>query len=223
MGNLKAKDFISTLMNTGADAYSNLFRATLTFKETAVPRLEGATASDMSFRIIGFPQTPSRDVVTQDISYMGISVSIPVFGSTLKRSGTFVIRVDEDYLVYDRLRDLQCVTDDGVFHKFDINKFNLKIEVFRPSQDTSSIYDYCCIYEWNFYDCYITTVSPVAYNYDSSNAVTATVGFIYKSFNGTPIKGDSSITRITPEGMVQGGISDLRDLLQTGVNILPSF
>lgn len=218
MGNLKAKDFISTLMNTGADAYSNLFRATLTFQRTEVPQLSNINSSSMSFRITGFPQTPSRDVVTQDIPYMGTSVSIPVFGSTLKRSSSFLMRVDEDYIIYDKLRNMQGVNDDGVFKKLDTNRFNLKIEAFRPSQDTSSIYDYCCIYEWNFYDCYITTVSPVAYNYESSNAITATVGFIYKTFSGTPIKGDSSITRITPEGMVQGGISDLRNWIQSKMN-----
>lgn len=213
MGNLKAKDFISTLMNTGADAYSNLFRATLTFGETALIRLSEMTTPEMSFRIVNFPQTPSRDIVTQDIPYMGTSVSIPVFGSTIKRSSSFVIRVDEDYLVYDKLRKLQCVNDDGVSQKLDVNKFNLKIEAFRPSQDTSSIYDYSCVFEWNFYDCYITTVSPIAYSYDSSNAISATVGFIYKNFSGTPIKGDSSITRVTPEGLLQGGISDLKNLL----------
>lgn len=212
MGNLKAKDFISTLMGTGADAYSNLFKATLTFKEIGVPRLSNATSQEMSFRITSFPQTPSRDVVTQEIPYMGVSVSIPVFGSTLKRSSSFIMRVDENYSIYEKLRDLQCLTDDGVFQKLDANKCNLKIEVFRPSQDTSSIYDYVPIYEWNFYDCYITTVSPIAYNYESSNAITTTVGFIYKDFKGTPLKGDSSITRVTPDNIVQGGILDLMNL-----------
>lgn len=215
MGSLKAKDFITTLINTGADASLNLFQANISLKNS---RLVGSSL--LSFRITSIPQTPTRDVVTQDIPYMGTSISIPVAGSTLKRSSSFVIRVDENYKVYSLLRKLQCVNDDGVFTLDKNNRFDLKIEAMRPTQDSSSIYDYCTVYEWDFSECYITTVSPLAYNYDSSNSATSTVGFIFRDYDEFPVQGDSSLARVTPQGLVQGGISDLRDLAQLGINKL---
>ena len=66
----------------------------------------------------------------------------------------------------------------------------------------------------------ITTVSPLAYNYDSPNSATSTVGFIFRDYDEFPVQGDSSLARVTPQGLVQGGISDLRDLAQLGVNKL---
>lgn len=218
MGSLKAKDFITTLINTGADASLNLFQATLSLRNTELNT--ELNSSLLSFRITSLPQTPSRDVVTQELPYMGTSISIPVFGSTLKRASSFTIRVDENYKVYSSLRELQCVNDDGVFTLDKNKRFNLKIEAMRPTQDTSSIYDYCTVYEWDFSECYITTVSALAYNYDSSSQATSTVGFIYRDYNEFPVQGDSSVARVTPQGLIQGGISDLRDLTQLGVNAL---
>ena len=214
MGSLKANSFISTLINTGADASLNLFTANIYMLNT------GLNNSNLSFRITSFPQTPQRDVPTQELSFLGTSINIPVYGSTLKRSSSFVVRIDEDYQIYDLLRDLQCVNDNGVFKEQQSKRFNLKIEAYRPTRSLGTVYDYISIYSWDFKDCYITTVSPLAYSYDSSNNATATVGFIYKTFKGIPVEGDSSLSRVTPEDIVQGGISDIRNLIQSGINQL---
>ena len=200
MGGLKSKDFINVLISNGADASSNLFGATLSLSN-------GLNNSLLSFRIVNFPQTPQRDVVTQDLPILGTSVTIPVAGSTLKRQSSFVLRVDENYSVYNKLRNLQCVYDNGYFEEDTSKRFNLKIEAFKPSNAIGSSYNYSPIYEWDFYDCYITTVSPLSYSFDSPSTLTTTVGFIYKDFKEVSLKRDTGISRVTPEGLVQGGIS----------------
>ena len=87
MGSLKANSFISTLINTGADASLNLFTANIYMLN------KGMDNSSLSFRITSFPQTPQRDVPTQELSFLGTSINIPVYGSTLKRSSSFVVRI----------------------------------------------------------------------------------------------------------------------------------
>ena len=47
-----------------------------------------------------------------------------------------------------------------------------------------------------------------------------TTYFIFSDYDEFPVQGDSSLARVTPQGLVQGGISDLRDLAQLGVNKL---
>ena len=213
MGRLKSKDFIGILINNGADASSNLFEATISLSE-------GLNSSLLSFRITNFPQTPQRDVVTQELPILGTSVIIPVAGSTIKRQSSFVLRVDENYKVYEKLRDLQCVYDNGFFKEDVSKRFNLKIEALKPSKAIGSSYNYSPIYEWDFYDCYITTVSPLSYSFESPSVLTTTVGFIYKDFNEIKIRESSSLSRVTPQGLVQGGISDLRNLMQSGLDSL---
>ena len=44
--------------------------------------------------------------------------------------------------------------------------------------------------------------------------------FIYKTFKGIPLEGDSSLSRVTPEDIIQGGISDMRNLIQSGLDEL---
>ena len=127
-------------------------------------------------------------------------------------------KLEEIEKYYNKETNTYIFHEDGVtivkFH------FNLKIEALKPSKAIGSSYNYSPIYEWDFYDCYITTVSPLSYSFESPSVLTTTVGFIYKDFNEIKIRESSSLSRVTPQGLVQGGISDLRNLMQSGLDSL---
>ena len=197
---LKSSNFIQTLINSGADASLNLFE--VTFQPKGTP--DGMEEDDIttlkesfSARITQIPNLLQRDNTTSEISYQNISIPILNVGTNITRSLGFSIRIDDSYYIYDRLRKLQSLDIYGNITK-DKNKLvDITVTTLKPQATAYTENDYYSTYQWKFYDCYITSVSALTFDYSSTSTGSTSVTFIWKySEEGLLTEAEETASRV---------------------------
>lgn len=175
---LNSSNFIQTLINSGADASLNLFE--VTFQPMQGNDMTTVKES-FSCRITQIANLLQRDNATVEIGYQNISIPIISTGTSINRTLGFSIRLDDDYYIFSKLRELQSIDEFGNIIQNENKKVKITLKALKPLS-TSSIgtNNYFTVYQWEFFDCYITSVSAITYSYDSNTTATASVNFIWK-------------------------------------------
>ena len=176
---LATSEFISTLINSGADASLNLFTAT--FRPIG---LEGSQGTDIestfTCRITNVPNLVSRDNTPIDILYQNVNIPKLSQGTNFPKTISFSVRLDDSYILLEQLRSLQRIDRYGNIdgNEGTSKKIKITIEALKPSLSNSETF--CTIYKWVFYDCFITAISPINFEYNSTSSGAVTVSFIWK-------------------------------------------
>lgn len=175
---LNSSNFIQTLINSGPDASLNLFE--VTFQPMQGNDMTTVKES-FSCRITQLANLLQRDNITVDIGYQNISIPIISTGTSINRTLGFSIRLDDDYYIFSKLRELQSIDEFGNIIQNENKKVKITLKALKPLNTPSmSANNYFTVYQWEFFDCYITSVSAITYNYDSNTTATASVNFIWK-------------------------------------------
>jgi len=96
---------ITSILGSGADAFSNLWDVTFDVPGTSTILKSGVSAS---IRVNNF-DPPDADIRTYTKSYKGVTITVPGSSVTLKREISFTFRIDANYALYKELiawRDL---------------------------------------------------------------------------------------------------------------------
>lgn len=171
---MNTSEFLQTLIGTGPDASLNLFKIEI----SALTPLDTADADKflkISLRTTQFV-TPKRDTATSTIPYKNISLTIPTPGNTIEKSTTIPMRVDSGMNGYNLIRKYQLLNYYGEYEKDTKKKLKISVISFDSNFSDSGVY------KWTFNDCYITSMSPLTYDYSSANVGTTNVSFIYSYF-----------------------------------------
>lgn len=186
---LKTKSFITTLINSGADANLNLFTAT--FRPLGLKAKGTEVENAFSCRITNVSNLLQRNNTTVDIPYQNVTIPKVSSGSSIPKTLSFQIRLDDKYYVLDNLRQLQCIDTFGNVTIDDTKKINIIIEALKPPtisseysriNESNGLETFYTQYKWIFKSCYIISVSPLNYDYGSSSTGTVTVSFIWKEY-----------------------------------------
>lgn len=173
---LNSTSFIQTLINSGADASLNLFE--FTFQPQKGDDLT-TVKETFSCRVTQITNLYQRDNTTTEIGYQNISIPVIGTGTQITRTLGFNVRIDEDYYVYDKLRQLQSIDNFGNI-TFNKNKrVNVTIKPLRPATNGTYYYG---TYKWKFYDCYIYSVSALTFAYSSATTGDTSVNFIWSYY-----------------------------------------
>ena len=187
---LNSADFLTTLINSGADASLNLY--TVTFQPLKGDDIT-TVKEQFSCRITQLPNLLQRDNTTSEVGYQNVSIPVINTGSSMNRSLGFSIRIDEDYYIWKKLRELQCIDNFGNIVEDNKKKINITLSALKADSCAISSDNYYTIYEWKFYDCFITSVSPINYNYDNASTATTSVNFIWRYYEENAVDEITSI------------------------------
>lgn len=173
---LQTSSFLSTLINTGPDAMSNLYRATFLFPNL-YSNITGLTDT-MACRISNFTP-PNKTSATTSVSYIGTSIMIETPGGTIDKTLSFSLRHDENYALYKFIRNSQSLKENGDYFKGNTPLFELTIEAYASSEEELA---YDAVHTWKFHDCRFTSVTPVSLTYNNSSALFSNITFIYSYY-----------------------------------------
>lgn len=211
MSVLRSKNFLSTLIKTGADASLNLY--TVSFR----PYKNNSSLynSLLSLRTVTAPTLVTRDLTTTEINYQNITVPVINPGSSITKTQSFTIRVDNKYKVLSLLRNNQCLDENGDFFKDENKKFEITVDALAPKMDRYSSEEYETVYRWIFRNCYITQVSPLSYDYESAGQASINVTFIWESYSETAIGEEDSNNYVTGQDVTNSLFSQLKNKINS--------
>lgn len=185
---LSSSEFISTLINTGSDALSNLYEVTFIYNGNKVS--ESGTMTDshsvsstqkMSYRTVQF-QPPQRSINTTSVPYLNINVDLPTPSLNLNKQVTFGIRVDENYEIVSFLREASIQDSTGNFnhnYKEPSKVFTIIVDLLKPSTDGEMI----AVYRYRYIGCILLNISSLSYNYQGSSNLTLNATFLFKDYD----------------------------------------
>ncbi len=176
MSNLKSSEFLDKLIKTGADASLNLF--TVSFLKNNHSSYFGR---EEEFRIVDIQGIVTRNSTTVSVPYQNIDIPIPNAGSEITRTLTFTMRVDSNYSILNKLRELQIIDNKGEYFRDSGKSLTIMVKALSPDPDNHG--EYRESYMWKFYDCYLISISPLSYSYSSANQATVPITFIWGSYD----------------------------------------
>ena len=179
MSVLSSNTFLQNLIQTGPDASLNLFA--VNFKRY------GSTDYDskLSLRVTNFP-TPKRNSGTVSLTYQNVEVQKISPSTSIDRTITFSVRIDEQYKVLSSLRSLQVVDMYGLTNIDPKYSYTISVDALRPYQSLTTVEQYITAYKWVFYNAYITEIGNMTFDYSSSAVASIPVTFVYKYFEEYP-------------------------------------
>ena len=166
------RNYLSELINSGADAFSNLFTVTLRSSDNS-----NLLNTVSSTRIEMFT-APEKSVATTTLSYQNtfINITLPSNSSVSKRS-TFRFRIDENYDLYNTLKKqipLENFSNFTIQNFFEPAELSIIVEAFKSSNTSTPVY------RWTFNRCKLVSVSDVSYEYNNTNTISVNVEFIWE-------------------------------------------
>ena len=194
--------YLSTLINAGADAMTNLYF--IKFRGGYVdndPNL--SMALTVRAQNISLPK-PTHPVNT--INFMTVSLDTPKADIGLDKTFSITFRLDSNYGVYKYLLKQQAETsipnlgfatnrtpDESTLTGADGSNYGLTVSVYAANNEIlntdqeapeldASTNRYSKLYE--FRHCWISAITPIgAYDYDSSNPLTVTATFFFYDYD----------------------------------------
>ena len=182
MGNLfTTKEIISSLIDLGPDAHSNLFTIKLSGLNSFIFSKNIDKTSTIGLRTTTF-LSPTRDSESKSLPYQNIDINIPSPATTIPRNLDLTVRVDAGYEGYAALRQLQLINSNGLYYR-DEKKCIDKMEVTAYESSGNLI----PVYKWTFYKLFLLKLSRFSYSYNDSTALTCNVSFIWSRYEEGPI------------------------------------
>lgn len=183
-----ADTYISTLIQSGADAMKNLYEVSFTLP-TALSNQYSNEVPYMKIRTAGF-DPPAASLATYENHYKTISVTVPSSKITLDRSFTLTIRVDAYYKVYKMLKAweaLKMKAYDGLaVNTFDpANCGTVTVKALSKPMDatmTGSDFKTGDTINWTYQDVWIQSITGLSYSHNSSEPNTVSVKFIFGNY-----------------------------------------
>ena len=172
-------NYLIDLLSAGADALSNLY--VLTFRGNFLDEV----ATDLQVRCDGFQQ-PASTTGSYQIRYLTSFIDKPVTKVNLTRSFSCTFRVDANLNVFKAILNQQGITfnPSKSFTATDIQTlkendrlFDVTVEVVDEGVTTETITTHPI---FSFSHCWISSITPISYNYDNSQptTVTMTINFL---------------------------------------------
>lgn len=177
-------NYLTTLIDAGADAYSNMYEAALTFgSESPVKALAESEGNsrNMTVRITDF-QIPTPKQEEYQVKYVTATISRPAAKVTVDKKVTIKFRVDANYAIYKALLEQQKVTSfmSRNFASWDFNSirnklFSMKINVLTGIPQTVFDADTKVETMFEFKDCWITKIDPLPFAQGDASAMEVSV------------------------------------------------
>lgn len=188
MGN---SSYLTSLVQSGADAQSNLYKATFTFSastgkglpDSEVKNVLGAEDfEELSVRLTKF-DSPSRSIQYTSLPYQNININIPVESSTLDNKLSLSFRMDSNYKLYNLLEKSIPLNRDGTWNEekdfTDVRWSQIKVEAFSNIGQGKEGLEEISNMSWVFSNCQLLNIPSLSYSYDSSNSIVITCDFLY--------------------------------------------
>jgi len=180
--------YLSTLINAGADAMTNLF-----YLEFAANGLDDSTKVALTIRNQDFTG-PEFSQEVNTINFMTVSLDVPKSSMTRVHEISFTFRLDEQYQIYRWLMERQSITSmpslgfagTVVPDDFNIFVYALNGPAMAPVQETPSPSGTTMIpseYSKLMYKlghCWVKKIDPLTYKYgtDTPLQIKTTIGFM---------------------------------------------
>ena len=164
-------NYLSDLINLGADAQSNLYELTFTGGE-----FSGYTA--LTIRNAGIT-LPERKQGTHDVKYLTTSVTLPAASYEETKTATIRFRLDQNYDVYKKLlKQQKKVYGPSISYanpSAENATFNIKVAAITDTSSMSTIDMYVLS------NCYIKAVKlDTALSYDDATPMTVSMDIWYQ-------------------------------------------
>lgn len=168
---LSSNDYLSTLINTGADAQNNLYELTFKlYKGSAVDNL--SIIEELKVRTEKF-DTPKLGANTKKFVYQNIEVEKLLPSSSLEKRLNLDFRLDANYKLFNALKSTLPINVKG---EYDNPSYYWTITASALNANDN---DYEVVCTWHFNKCYLVDLSSFNYSYNSSNAITIRSSFVY--------------------------------------------
>lgn len=168
---LSSNDYLSTLINTGADAQNNLYELTFKlYKGNAVENL--SIIEELKVRTEKF-DTPKLGANTKKFVYQNIEVEKLLPSSSLEKRLNLDFRLDANYKLFNALKSTLPINAKG---EYDNPSYYWTITASALNANNN---DYEVVCTWLFNKCYLVDLSSFNYSYNSSNAITIRSSFVY--------------------------------------------
>lgn len=179
-------NYVTDLLEAGNDAFSNLYEVKFTLP---TPSNSGETASTdygrvFTMRCKGFnhPEATAADPYT--VRYLTAFVEWPTAQVNVTRTFDLEFRVDSNYEAYRELHKLAKSNFDPNTEFVDTNldtlkdkSFTVAVSVITNGSSSADTTDTLQLYE--FKNCLITGITPLAYKQGTAEPLVATASFIY--------------------------------------------
>lgn len=179
-------NFLTTLVNAGADAHKNLFRAKITFNSKSPNKSKQPRANSLMVRCTEFNIPPvSQESYT--VKYVTATIERPASKVNVQRNFTINFRVDSNYEAYKMLLDQQAVTSkmSKSYVATDIQSlrdylFEVEVDAISGGLTDSVVPESSIIPVAKFKHCWITKIDPLSFGYDSATpqVVQASISFL---------------------------------------------
>ena len=188
-------NYLSDLINLGADAQSNLYELTFTGGE-----FSGYTA--LTIRNAGIT-LPERKQGTHDVKYLTTSVTLPAASYEETKTATITFRLDQNYDVYKKLLNQQKKVYAPSLSYANPSATNATFDI-----NVAAITDISAKTKIDMYkleNCYIKTVKlDTGFSYDNATPMTVSMDIWYQKRKDwtyeTPTPASSATTTPSTEG-----------------------
>lgn len=194
-----SSSWLTSLINTGADAMTNLFYVDF----MSASGLEDEYKQMFTMRVDDISGLPNPKHKSETKKFMTVDVDVPICDFDIDKKLTLKFRLDVNYGVYAKLLALQSgtfmptkglattVIDALSSDAKGADLFSIKVKVAQnlPMYDTAIVneVDYNSQFKplYTFDHCWISKISGVeSYSYDNSGAMTVTAEIYYYNWTG---------------------------------------
>ena len=179
-------NYVTDLLEAGNDAFSNLYEVKFTLPTSSNSEATASTDYGRVFtmRCKGFnhPEAAAADPYT--VRYLTAFVEWPTAQVNVTRTFDLEFRVDSNYEAYRELHKLAKSNFDPNTEFVDTNLDTLKDKSFTVAvgvitNGSSSAGDTDTLQLYEFKNCLITGITPLAYKQGTAEPLVATASFIY--------------------------------------------
>lgn len=186
-----SNNYLNTLVNTGADAYNNLYEAVFEFQTNSPAKALNASALAplLTVRCTGFT-IPQQKQDSYDVKFVTASIPRPRAKVDVTRQFNVSFRVDANYLLYKNLLKQKGVTSNmsKSFVTNDIYSlsnhatgteasklFNVTINVVDNALTGNEQSDISAVKMFRFENCWITKIDELPFKQESSDPMTVSL------------------------------------------------
>lgn len=169
-------NYLQTLIEQGNDAQTNMYLAEINFDKIDKP-------TSYSVRCKGF-NPPRIEQQAYSARFLNIHIDRPRAKINVDKFFDLTFRVDVNYTIYDKLRELAATMIDGNKNKnvsnieiASIKKKNFTVIIKALEGDSNDTID---LYKYK--DCWIESITPIAYKQGTSDPAEVTVRVNYLTF-----------------------------------------
>ena len=175
-------NYVSSLLEAGNDAFSNLYEVNFTLPPSFSGGDEAGNIFTMRCKGFNHPEATAAEPYT--VRYLTAFVSWPTAKVEVTRKFDLEFRVDANYDAYRKLHEL-------VKNNFNPNKefvdtnldnledktFTVTVNVIKNGSSSAGDTDKIKLYEFKY--CLITGITPLEYKQGTADPLTAAASFIY--------------------------------------------